>query len=117
MTSSDQLGSFESHQIAQTSIKVTNAGDGLSQALKIDPQVFHHGDIVHVVLECRVAKVTLEPLEPDREDLVRVHVLKAGSAAIAPPELVADLLAEQQERIRLAREIEGQQDMFDEGDE
>ena len=116
--SEPELGEFEHRPIARTNIKVTNAGDGLSQALKVDPQILHHGDTVHVVLECLVAKVTLEPLDDEGDELVRVHVLKAGSAAIVDEALVADAIADQQERIRKARqEEEGIQEPFDDEDD
>jgi hypothetical protein len=42
-----------------------------------------------------------------------VHVLKAGAATIVPADLVADLLADQQDRIRRARQAaDDQQEMF-----
>ena len=112
MTAEPGLGTFEARPITETRIKVTNAGDGLSQAVQVDPQVLHHGETVHVVLECEVDKVTLEPIK-DEFGLVRVHVLKAGAATIVPADLVADLLADQQDRIRRARQAtDDQQEMF-----
>lgn len=45
------IPSFDGKEIARTTIKVTKAGDGLSEALKVDPQAFHLGDIVHAVIE------------------------------------------------------------------
>jgi hypothetical protein len=107
------LGMFEARRITETRIKVTNAGDGLSQAVEVDPQVLHHGETVHVVLECTVDKVTLEPIKDEPAALARVHVLKAGAATIVPADLVTDLLADQQDRIRRARQAaDGQEEMF-----
>ena len=81
--SDPDLGMFEARPITETRIKVTNAGDGLSQAGQVDPQVMHQGETVHVVLECEVDKVTFEPIK-DEFGLIRVHVLKAGAATIVP---------------------------------
>src|SRR5688500_16882470 len=43
----DHLTPFDGRQVLRTSIAVSNAGDGLSEALRIDPREFHHGEVVH----------------------------------------------------------------------
>lgn len=103
MTTTD-LGKFDGRDIITTGIKITNAGDGLSQALSVDPQLLHHGEIVHVVLACEVTDVAFKPIK-DTDRLSRVHTLRAGIATIVDPELVSDVLAKQKRRIDEAKGI------------
>lgn len=105
------LSDFDGRQVMKSTIAITNAGDGLSDAMKVDPQEWHHGDTAYVLLECEVAKVRHDPF--DTKDLmgplVRVHVFKAGTATIVSGdvlELAKAQLAEQAERIKLAKEQE-----------
>lgn len=102
----DHLTPFDGRDVLRTTIAVANAGDGLSEALRIDPREFHHGEIVHVVLECVVDQVRFVPL--DTKDaagpLVRTHRLKAGTATIVDADLVAEQVNRQKIRIEKARE-------------
>jgi len=101
----NDLGTFDDRDVLRTTIAVTNAGDGLSDALKVDPQLMHLGDKVYVVLECEVAKVRFDPIK-DTDALSRVHVLKAGTATLVDADLVRAQLDEQAERIQRAKEAE-----------
>ena len=100
------LGLFDDNEVLSTSIKVTRAGDGLSAALAVDPELLHMGDTVHVVLECTVADVTFRPIK-DTAGVQRVHTLKAGTATMVRDDAEEDiqtLLTDQAERIQLANE-------------
>lgn len=97
------LAPFDGMDVLRTTIAVTNAGDGLSEAMKVDPQEFHLGDEVFVVLRCEVAKVQFVPIK-DTDALSRVHVLKAGDATIIDGDIVEDHLIAQAERILKAKE-------------
>lgn len=99
------LSTFDGRDVIKATIAVTNAGDGLSDALKVDPQEFSLGDRVYVVLETEVAKIRFEEIK-DTDALARVHVLKAGNATIVDGVLVEAQIKEQAERIRLAKEQE-----------
>lgn len=103
------LKPFESRDVVETSIRVTNAGDGLSKALKIDPAEFRIGERVYVVLECDVAKVRHEPVKPEKGEeldlegnLQRVHFLSAGAATIVAKDLVLEHINAQKDRIQQA---------------
>lgn len=100
-----ELNPFEGLDVLQASIKVTNAGDGLSDALAVDPVEYHLGQTVHVVLECVVAKVDYQQLN-GVEALRRVHSLKAGTATVVSAALVKDVLDAQRLAIEKARGIE-----------
>lgn len=102
----DHLTPFDGRQVLRTSIAVSNAGDGLSEALRIDPREFHHGEVVHVVLECSVDQVRFVPLDPKdaHGPLVRSHRLKAGTATVVDADLVQEQIDRQRMRIEKARE-------------
>lgn len=96
------LGEFDGRPVGTTSISVTNAGDGLSEALAVDPQLLHLGDTVIVVLECEVSKIRFLQAK-GTDELVREHVLKAGGAALIDRDLVSKVLDEQANRIENAK--------------
>ena len=99
------LKKFERRDVTAASIKVTRAGDGLSQALKVDPVEYHHGDTVYVVLECTVTNIDY-PMVKGSEELVRRHTLTAGTATTVDAELVKAVLEEQRIRIEQALGVE-----------
>lgn len=103
LADTSQLTPFDGHDVIRTTVAVTNAGDGLSEAMKIDPTELHHGDRVYLVLECEVAKVRFDPVG-DTDALSRVHILRAGTAAMVDKELVESVLAEQRIKIDRARD-------------
>jgi len=95
-----KLGKFENREVMASTIAVTNAGDGLSESMKTEPQLLHHGDVVYVVLECEVTKVTFEPVKGADDRVERKHTLRAGTATIVDSGLVDAQLEEQRERNR-----------------
>ena len=38
------LPEFEGRAVVRSAVKITRAGDGLSEALKLEPTALHHGD-------------------------------------------------------------------------
>lgn len=100
------LSEFEGHNVVGTTIAVTNAGDGLSSALKVEPREYEHNETVHVVLECEVAKVRFDPSKDDPDDLIRVHVLRAGLATIVDEEQVRPMLAAQKKKLEEAEGVQ-----------
>ena len=106
MIDTQPLAVFDGHEVIKTSIAITNAGDGLSEALKVDPRELHIGETVHVVLECVVSKVSFVGIKDAPGRLARVHVLRAGGATMVDADLVEAHLDEQAERILAAKEEE-----------
>lgn len=101
----EALSDFDDRPVTRTSIKVTNAGDGLSEALEVEPTEFHLDQEVYVVLRTTVSRVEHRALDDDSDGpLERAHVLKAGAATIVDKDLVASQIAVQIDRIRKARE-------------
>jgi hypothetical protein len=101
---------FEDHEVIASRVAITNAGDGLSEAMSIAGTELRLGERVHVVLECVVAKVRHEPASrDDAELLARVHFLRAGLATIVPESVVRKALAQQR---RSLDEAAGRQALF-----
>lgn len=101
-----ELTQFDNRDVIGATIKVSNAGDGLSAAMKIAPREFHHGERVYVVMETTVDQVTHVESKDDPARLVRSHRLKAGMATIVDFKLVSRVLDEQQKAIDKAKGIE-----------
>lgn len=97
------LTAFDGKDVLRTTIAVTNAGDGLSDAMAIDPIEMHLGDTVFLVIEAEVAKIRFDPIK-DTNALSRVHVLRAGTGTIMDSDVVKKAIADQAEKIRLANE-------------
>lgn len=78
------LQPFDGRDVVRSTIAVTGAGDGLSAAMAVDPQEYHHGQEVVIVIRGVVDKVRFDQLDRDDTDsaLVRVHTIKAGTATI-----------------------------------
>lgn len=99
------LQPFDGRDVLKATIAITNAGDGLSEALAVEPKEYHLGDRVYVVLETTVDKVRFADAGKDGDGLIRLHTLKAGRATIVSGDVVRDVLDEQQQRIERARGI------------
>jgi hypothetical protein len=93
------LGTFEGRKVTKTTISVRNAGDGLSQAMAVDPQLLHQSDTVYVVIECKVGPVSFDPIKDSETECERKHVLKAGAATTIDAALVKDVIAAQTAKI------------------
>ena len=98
------LEEFEGRKVLQSTIRITRAGDGLSDGLAVAPTEFHLGDTVTVVLECVVTKVHYEELS-DTGTLRRVHTFAAGTSTIVEPEFVREVLEAQRVAIEEARGV------------
>lgn len=113
-TDPNRLPEFEGRQVIRTSIKMTNAGDGLSEALSIDPQVLKVGQEVTVTIRAVVTEVAhkvakgYEADEPNAP-LGRVATLKAGDATIIDHDLVAEQFHQQSLRLQEAKDAAANQ--------
>lgn len=87
-----------------TRVAITNAGDGLSEAMLVDPNELELGSTVYVVLECTTTRVQYEPVK-DTDTLIRKHVLRAGTATLVDGTLVHDVLEAQRLAIEKAKGV------------
>lgn len=105
MAPRDHLGEFEGRDILRTTVAITQAGDGLSEALAVAPSAHGIGDTVYVLMACTVADVRFLPADKDDPDmgLVRRHTLRAGTATLVDRETAQPLIVDQRRRIDEAR--------------
>jgi hypothetical protein len=103
-----KLPAFEGVSVNKSTLRLTKAGDGLSDALKLEPIALHHGDRVHLVLEGVVTQVNHRPdgkvEDGEINELTRMHTVEAVDIAIVDEDDVAELLARNRERIKLAKD-------------
>lgn len=110
LADSSVLDDFDGREVVRTNIAITNAGDGLSAALAVQPQQLVLGQEVTIVLRGTVTKVGFVPAdddEPDDGPLVRVHTIRAGSSTIlseAAAKKVAGAISQQELAIKRAVE-------------
>lgn len=109
------LHKFEGKEVIGTKVKITGAGDGLSQALAIEPTELGLGDTVLVLTECVVDKITYERVK-DTSVLQRVQSLKASTATIVDAEFAGDRLEQQRIKIEQAKGVDRLDFVGDEGD-
>lgn len=100
----DGIEGFDGREVLGESVAITGAGDGLSEALAIEPVGLHIGDTVYVVTECIASEISFKPVK-DTNGLRRQMKLKAGTATIVDKELVAELIETQAEKNRVARDL------------
>lgn len=99
------LGEIDGISVAGATIAIRSAGDGLSKAMKVDPQLIHHKQTVYVVLECECIDVQF-PQIPDANEVTRKHILKAGVATLIDRKAVIAALDATRDQIQAARDAE-----------
>lgn len=100
------MSRFEGREVIGTKIAVTNAGDGLSKAMSIDPAEHKLGERVYVVMETEVTRASFEETKDFPGKLQRVERLKAGVATIVDETLVKEVLDGQRIAIEQAEGVE-----------
>jgi len=90
------LKPFGDRDVTEAAMKIVGTGDGLSEALEVDPAEHELGDTVYVVLKATVTKITYERIK-DSEELRRVETVKAVFGALVD-ELAARKLLEYAKR-------------------
>jgi len=101
---SDDLPEFEGLPVIATAIRVTRAGDGLSEALKLEPKELHHDQEVWLVLHGRVGRVSHDPVPKADGVLQRVHTIVADEAALVEQADVKELLERHREHVQTLKE-------------
>lgn len=72
-TTQEPLPTFEDEAVDQVQVKITKAGDGLSDALEISPKVYHLGDDFACILRGTVSQVNHK--QGSKETVVRIHTV------------------------------------------
>jgi len=114
------LGEFTGCEIVGSGLIVRNAGDGLSDAMELRPQVIRIGDRVGVYLEGVIKDVQHPQLKNDEGKVKRIHVLKAEQGVIVNGtvrEQLRKVIARQERELQRKREREVGIDTLDGVDE
>lgn len=101
------LPKYEGREVVHSSMKITRAGDGLSEALQLAPVALHHDDEVFVVLKGRVIDVQhpkLKSTDSDEDRLVRKHVVQTEEITIVDEADVQGALNQAAERLATLRD-------------
>lgn len=99
------LQPFGDHDVTECAVKIVNTGDGLSDALDLEPVELDHGDIVHIVLRGTVTKVTYEQIK-DSDELRRVHTVRASFGTLVPEPAARKILDTARRSIEDARGVQ-----------
>lgn len=91
---------FEGDLVLRSTVKITKAGDGLSDALKVDPIAMHRGDDVYFVLHGNVRHVAFPPEKKDSNEVVRQHVIDTVDIALVDEAAVDALLKANRDRVQ-----------------
>lgn len=113
-TAAPKLPPFESNNVANAKVRITRAGDGLSEALKVEPRAIQLGEQVYYVLsgEC----VQVNHVEKD-EVLTRVHTIAAERITEIDGETANKMLANAAEALERKKASLDNQLMLDAEDE
>lgn len=99
------MSTFEGRDVAQATMRIVGAGDGLSNPLAIQPAEYHVGDTVRLVVEGHVQRVAHDPIK-ETDLLQRVHTVKADLVVIVDVDAVSELLADQRAAIEAAQGVQ-----------
>lgn len=98
----DDLDPFEGKPVIRCKVKITNAGDGLSDALKVDPVELHVNQRVFYVLEAEVDAIQFKRVSPGGSDMERVHVLRTQRITAVDGADVGAYLDDAEQHVRRA---------------
>lgn len=96
-----KLPKFEARPVKKITVKVTNAGDGLSEALKFEPRPLRIGEEVDILIRGRVTAINHKNTADEDEDveIERVQTIKAAEVAFVDREDAEPLLKAANERM------------------
>lgn len=97
---------FGGQSVASVAVKVTNAGDGLSEAMRVDPVDLRFGQRVYQVIEGFVTKAEVMPVTPadPQGDVVVKYTIKAGTSTLVDEGTVIEAIDITRNRILRAQE-------------
>lgn len=90
-----QLRSFEGREVQRATVKITNAGDGLSEALSIQPEEIELDVERSYVLQGKCVRVSIET---DKHGVTsRVHTIKTFGISPIDPTVAAKAISQYRE--------------------
>lgn len=98
-----KLGKHDGKEIVGCAIKVTNAGDGLSKAMEVEPEIIRDGTRVFIVLEGVVDGEQYKNVKNSTNKQIRIHTVVAGTATLVDREFAEEVLDKQAAKIEAFR--------------
>lgn len=109
------LGEYDGRPVLAAAMQIRNTGDGLSEAMAVEPVYYPIGTKLHVVLEVEIEKHRHDEIKDAGGALTLVHMAKAGRATVIDSAAVRKALDTQEKKIAEASG-EPQLDLEDEED-
>lgn len=117
----DELPDFEGQEVAASQIRITNAGDGLTEALEVAPRALHHDEEVFILIRGTVEQVNHRNAKATKRKgahLIRVHTVSASQATEIEPEyaqkilmVAADNLAQRKAEVAGQMQLQADEDL------
>lgn len=123
MAKEEELGTFEGHPVERVKIIVTKTGDGLSEAMEVEPHILTQGDTGFVVLAFKTSKIRFDLTKRKGEDedegpitVDRIQILEATGATFVDRDLVGDVVDKMRQRIAELRAEEARRKAEERGE-
>lgn len=97
------LKKFEGREVIGAAMKVTRAGDGLSEALSLAPETYRVGEKVTLILEGEIADINYKSV-PKTDALQRVHVLRTERIVRIEGDIAKDFFDAEADRLSALRD-------------
>lgn len=102
-----KLGEFDNKPVRRTSLIIRGTGDGLSKAMRTEPQLIHAGEKRYVLMEIIGDKIRHDLMD-DGDAWDRVHMTVAQTCALVDEEFARDAIDAQAEKnLKLEEEAKG----------
>lgn len=97
------LPAFDGREVTRATVRITKAGDGLSEALQVQPEALHGGDDVFYVLRGVVRQINHRFGDEDDDPITRQHTIETIGITKIDPKLAEKLLNEAAEKLAQAK--------------
>lgn len=97
------LKRFEGREVVGAAMRITRAGDGLSEALSLSPEAYKVGEKITLVLEGEIADINYKSVK-DTDALRRVHVLRTERIVKIDPKDASGYFDAEAERLTQLRD-------------
>ena len=101
LASKNEIPEFEGLIVDRVAIKLSGAGTGMHEGLKVQPMVMEVGDEDYFIFKGRCSGI--EHAEDKNEDIVRIHKIHPVQMAPIDAEIARKALAEYEDRITEAK--------------
>jgi hypothetical protein len=98
---------YEGRKVMGAGVRITKAGDGLSDAMDLAPEMLPYGSTVYFVVRGEVTQVNHRRM-PKTDHLMRVHTVEAIEVARVDGPAIEELLDAEAERIADLKRVDAE---------